>query len=154
MRHILLTLNHHLGMWTVIYMWDITVLRGWISNTLSWYSSGTWTLLHMLFPNKTYLCVSLSLIPMLTIEIVRTWTIQEKSSKWKYQSWRINKTGGAETSLVVQWLGLHAPTAGYVGWITGWRTRIQQAAAKKKKQGKPTTLLVVLLSFRKTRLSW
>ena len=34
------------------------------------------------------------------------------------------KTGCVGTSLVVQWLGLHASNAGGVGWIPGWETKI------------------------------
>ena len=41
-------------------------------------------------------------------------------------------------SLLVQWLGLHASTAGSPGLISGWGTKILQAAnldqKKKKKQ--------------------
>ena len=33
------------------------------------------------------------------------------------------KQGGCKTSLVVQWLRLHAPKAGGLGWIPGQETR-------------------------------
>ena len=41
-----------------------------------------------------------------------------------------------ENSLAVQWLGHHAFTAGVLGLIPGWRTKILQPAwlAKKKKK--------------------
>ena len=39
-----------------------------------------------------------------------------------------------ETSLVVQWLRLHASTAGAAGLIPGWGTKIPRDAAKKKKK--------------------
>ena len=43
------------------------------------------------------------------------------------------KTG---TSLVVQWLGLHASNAGDMGSIPGWETKIPHATwhAKKKRK--------------------
>ena len=52
------------------------------------------------------------------------------------QPWIENRKGN---SLVVQWLGLRASTAGGTGSIPGWGNKILQAAwcsQKKKKSGK------------------
>ena len=47
-------------------------------------------------------------------------------------------------SMLVQWLGLHASTAGSPGLISGWGTKILQAAhldqKKKKKKNRPRNL--------------
>ena len=40
------------------------------------------------------------------------------------------KTGQTGNSLVVQWLGLHASTAGGPGLIPGWGTKIPRAAGR------------------------
>ena len=42
------------------------------------------------------------------------------------------------TSLVVQWLILHASTAGGTGWIPGWGTKIPQATWRGQKKKKVT----------------
>ena len=65
-------------------------LQKWLSNVLSTHHLITMTSIFgegkskldtYLQRSKTYLCVSLSQIPMLTMEVVRTWTIQEKRFK-------------------------------------------------------------------------
>ena len=42
-------------------------------------------------------------------------------------------TGRPELHKAVQWLGLHASTAGGTGLIPGWRTKILNAMAKSYK---------------------
>ena len=66
-----------------------------------------------------------------------------------------NIKAGLGTSLAVQWLRLHAPSAGGVGLIPGWVTKIPQAAQcdqreKKKKilLGLPWCLVVQWLRLR------
>ena len=44
------------------------------------------------------------------------------------------------TSLVVQWLKLSAPTAGGMGSILGWRTKIPQCHMVQPKEKKKTFL--------------
>lgn len=48
-------------------------------NILFWQSWSTQTL-HLLFPNKTYLCVNSSLIPILTLKAARIWKEQSVKS--------------------------------------------------------------------------
>ena len=49
---------------------------------------------------------------------------------YRFKSW-------ARTSLVVQWLRLHASTAGGVGWILGWGTKIPHATCCRKQNKTP-----------------
>ena len=43
---------------------------------------------------------------------------------------RLIKNKVAGTSLVVQWLRLHVPNAGGLGFIPGWGTKIPHSATK------------------------
>ena len=43
------------------------------------------------------------------------------------------KTKALGNSLAVQWLGLHASTAGDTGFIPGWGTKIPHAARHSQK---------------------
>ena len=75
------------------------------------------------------------LIPQLEIELIRR------------QSPKKHFIDG--TSLVVQWLGLCAPTAGGTGWIPGWGTRISHATwhSQKKMFNKIKFNKIILLRY-------
>ena len=73
---------------------------------------------------------------------------QTLRDSWKEENFR-------GTSLVVQWLRLHASTAGGVSSVPGWETKILHAAwhsQKKKKRGNSRKVGMVFLTLR-TRLS-
>ena len=60
----------------------------------------------------------------------------------------------ARNSLAVQWLGLHAATAGGMGWIPGPGTKIPRALAwpkKKKERAKDANQSKGSTSFRALR---
>ena len=61
-------------------------------------------------------------------------------SMWVLQNLVSRSNGG--TSLAVQWLRLHASTAGGVGSIPGWETKIPHAARCRQKKKKVMETLV------------
>ena len=48
------------------------------------------------------------------------------------------------TSLAIQWLGLHASTAGGVGWIPGWGTNVPASHVARPKKKKKKTMINML----------
>ena len=63
-----------------------------------------------------------------------------------------SKIQHAETSLVVQWLRLHASNVGGVGSTSGQRTKIPHAWIKKKKRKKKSNMQSCLKNLKSSEI--